>query len=252
MELKIFENTEFGSIRTAEINGEPFFVGKDVADVLGYTNASKAIADHVDDDDKLNNESLSSLGQRGGWLINESGLYSLILSSKLPSAKRFKQWVTKEVLPSIRKNGGYIAGQETMSDEELLARALQVAQNKIAEKDMIIEQKQHRIEQMRPKEIFADAVSTSRTSILIGDLAKLISQNGYEIGQKRLFDWLRNNGYLIKLGSSYNMPTQRYLDMGLFEIKESTSQNPDGSVRINRTTKVTGKGQVYFVNKFLS
>lgn len=177
--------------------------------------------------------------------INESGLYSLVLSSKLPTAKKFKRWVTSEVLPSIRKNGGYIAGQENMSDDELMAKALMVAQNKIAEKDK-------QIERMKPKEIFADAVSASHTSILVGDMAKLLKQNGVDIGQKRLFEWLRENGYLIKRkGSDWNMPTQKSMEMGLFDIKESTVNNPDGSVRINRTTKVTGKGQQYFINKFL-
>lgn len=243
-EMKIFKNEEFGRVRTTEINSEPYFVGKDVAEILGYVDTNKAIAMHVDEDDKLNDKSALSLGQRGGWLINESGLYSLIFLSKLASAKRFKHWVTSEVLPSIRKNGGYINGQETLSDDELMAKALMVAQNKIAERDKVIER-------MKPKEIFADAVSTSKTSILVGDLAKLICQNGYKIGQKRLFDWLRENGYLIKSGTSRNMPSQRYLEQGLFEIKESNIQNPDGSVRITKTTKVTGKGQIYFVNKFL-
>lgn len=244
--LKIFENKEFGEIRTVIKDGEPWFVGRDVADILGYADPNKAIAMHVDEDDKLNDKTSSSLGQRGGWLINESGLYSLIISSKLPNAKKFKKWVTSEVLPSIRKNGGYIAGQETMSDDELMARALQVARNKILERDK-------QIETMKPKAIFADAVAASHTSILIGDLAKLISQNGVNIGQKRLFKWLRDNGYLIKRnGSDWNMPTQRSMEMKLFEVKESTINNPDGSIRINRTPKVTGKGQQYFVNKFLT
>mgnify|MGYP002706004676 CR=1 FL=1 len=250
-ELQIFKNTEFGEIRTVTIDNEPWFVGKDIAEILGYANASKALADHVDNDDKLNNESLSSLGQRGGWLINESGLYSLVLSSKLPSAKRFKKWVTSEVLPSIRKNGGYILGQETLSDEELMAKAILVAQKKIAERDKIIEKQRLKIEADKPKTIFADAVSTSHTSILIGDLAKSICQNGVQTGQKRLFQWMRENGYLMKSGASYNMPMQRYIEQGLFEVKESSVQNPDGSVRVTRTTKVTGKGQLYFINKFL-
>lgn len=185
--------------------------------------------------------------------INEANLYKTIFQSRKESAERFTEWVTSEVLPSIRKNGGYITGQEKMSDDELLAKALQVAHNKIAERDRVIEQKQARIEKMKPKEIFADAVATSTTSILIGDLAKLIKQNGVDMGQKRLFLWLRENGYLIKRnGSDYNMPTQKSMDMNLFEVKESTVNNPDGSVRINRTTKVTGKGQQYFINKFLS
>lgn len=248
MDLQIFNNEEFGEIRTITKDDEPMFCLIDICKALEIRNATD-VAKRLDEDEltRLN------LGSRAGEtnFITESGLYAVILRSDKPNAKKFRKWVTSEVLPSIRKNGGYIAGQETLSDEELMAKALLVANNKIAERDKIIEQKQARIEQMKPKEIFADAVATSHTSILVGDLAKLICQNGYQIGQKRLFDWLRANGYLIKTGSSYNMPTQRYVEQGLFEIKESNLVNPDGSVRITKTTKVTGKGQVYFVNKFL-
>lgn len=246
-ELQIFNSEEFGEIRTVTVNDEVWFVAKDVCEALKHTNTTVAM--QMLEEDERTKLSLGRAGETN--CINESGLYTLIIKSNLPKAKKFRKWVTSEVLPSIRKNGGYIAGQETLSDEELMAKALLVANNKIAERDKIIEQKQARIEQMKPKEIFADAVSASHTSILVGDLAKLICQNGYQIGQKRLFDWLRANGYLIKTGSSYNMPTQRYVEQGLFEIKESNLVNPDGSVRITKTTKVTGKGQVYFVNKFL-
>lgn len=249
-ELQIFNSEEFGEVRTVTIDDNPWFAATDIAKALGYRMASDLVR-RIDDEDKDTHIMSTLGGEQSLSIINESGLYSAILGSKLESAKRFKHWVTSEVLPSIRKNGGYIAGQENLSDDELLAKALMVAQNKIAEKDKIISEKQERIEQMRPKEIFADAVSASRTSILIGDLAKLICQNGFQIGQKRLFEWMRNNGYLIKFGASRNMPVQRYVEQGLFEIKESNVQNPDGSVRITRTTKVTGKGQVYFVNKFL-
>lgn len=243
-ELKVFTNERFGSVRTADDGNGIWFVGKDVTDILGYQNSSKAIADHVADDDKLNNKSLSSLGQRGGWLINESGLYALIFGSKLESAKEFKHWVTSEVLPSIRKTGGYLQGQNEMSDSELMAKALMVAQRQIDERNK-------QIEEMTPKALFADAVSASNTSILVGELAKLITQNGYPIGQNRLFGWLRRNGYLMQTGSSRNLPKQRYVEQGLFEIKETTVLNADGSNRLTKTTKVTGKGQVYFVNKFL-
>lgn len=247
--VQIFKNEQFGEVRTINKDGEPYFVGKDVADILGYANPNEAIHDHVDEEDKLNSKSLSSftldLGQRGGWLINESGLYSLIMSSKLPQAKQFKRWVTSEVLPSIRKHGGYIKDQETLTDEELIAKALIVAQNKIAEKDK-------QIEQMKPKAIFADAVSASRTSILIGELAKILRQNGIEIGQNRLFGWLRDNGYLIKRrGTDYNMPTQTAMEKGLFEIKETVISHSDGHTSINKTTKVTGKGQQYFINHLI-
>lgn len=248
MELQIFSNLEFGEIRTITKDDEPWFVASDICRSLDLSNPTMAMQ-RIDDDEKAK----FNLGLSGGETncVNEYGLYSLALASRKKEAKDFKRWITHEVLPSIRKNGGYIAGQETMSDEELMAKALLVANNKIAERDKIIEQKQARIEQMKPKEIFADAVATSHTSILVGDLAKLICQNGVQIGQKRLFVWLRDRGYLIKSGSSYNMPTQRYIEQGLFEIKESNLVNPDGSVRITRTPKVTGKGQVYFVNKFL-
>lgn len=248
-EVQIFNSDEFGQIRTIAKDGKTYFVGSDVAKALGYAIPHKAVQTHCRGVLKWNIPTTS--GNQDALLITEGDLYRLIMKSKLPSAEKFESWVMDEVLPSIRKNGGYISGQETLSDDELLAKALMVAQNKIAERDKIIEQKQAKIEQMKPKEIFADAVATSRTSILIGDLAKLICQNGVQIGQKRLFEWLRSNGYLIKFGTSRNMPTQRYVEQGLFEVKESNVQNPDGSVRITRTTKVTGKGQLYFVNKFL-
>ena len=246
-ELQIFNNEEFGEVRTVVLNSEPMFCLADVCKALDIKNATD-VAKRLDDDERTR----LNLGRQGETnFVTESGLYAVILRSDKPNAKKFRKWVTSEVLPSIRKNGGYIAGQETLSDEELLSKALMVAQRKIEEKNNIIAMQDSRIQGMIPKEIFADAVATSHTSILIGDLAKLICQNGYQIGQKRLFDWLRENGYLVKNGSSKNMPLQRYVEQGLFEVKERNVQNPDGSVRITRTTKVTGKGQVYFINKFL-
>lgn len=241
--IQIFNNKEFGNIRTVNIAGEPWFVGKDVANALGYSNNRKAISDHVGEEDKRDGVTIrDSIGrEQNPILINESGMYSLIFGSKLESAKRFKHWVTSEVLPTIRKTGSY---QSVPQGKELLALAVLEAQK-------TIEEQNHKIKEMQPKAIFADAVSASETSILVGDLAKLICQNGYQIGQKRLFEWLRQNGYLMKCGSSRNMPTQRYLEQGLFEVKESNVQNPDGSIRITRTTKITGRGQLYFVNKFL-
>lgn len=251
--LQIFKSTEFGTIRTVMANNEPWFVGKDVATVLGYSNPRDAINKHVDDEDKGVAKCDTLGGIQDLTIINESGLYSLILSSKMPNAKKFKHWVTSEVLPSIRKNGGYIAGQETLTDEELLEKAVLVAQKKIAERDAIIEKQKQQIEQDKPKTIFADAVSASSSSILIGDLAKLICQNGVDIGQKRLFQWLRENGYLIKRkGADWNMPTQRAVELGLFKIKETAIAHADGSTHISKTVKVTGKGQVYFINKFLT
>jgi anti-repressor protein len=242
-ELRTFKNDEFGEVRTLVIDGEPYFVGKDVAEILGYSNSRKAIGDHVDEEDKVDGVTIrDSIGRdQKPILINESGLYSLILSSKLPNAKKFKHWVTSDVLPSIRKTGAY---QKPLSRDQLIAQALIEAQ-------AVIEEKDNRIKEMRPKEIFSDAVATSKTSILIGELAKLLKQNGIEIGQKRLFAWMRNNGYLMKSGSSKNMPTQRAMQLGLFEIKEGSYINGNGASITTKTTKVTGKGQIYFINKFL-
>lgn len=242
-ELQIFNSEEFGDIRTVTIDNEPWFVGKDVAEALGYSNSRKALADHVHEDDKGVTKCDTLGGKQDLTIINESGLYALIFGSKLESAKKFKHWVTSEVLPSIRKTGSYQTAQP--QGKELLALAVLEAQK-------TIELQNQEIERMKPKEIFADAVATSHTSILIGDLAKLLKQNGIETGQKRLFEWLRENDYLIKRkGADWNMPTQKAMEMKLFEVKESTVNNPDGSVRINKTTKVTGKGQQYFINKFI-
>ena len=249
-EIKIFENPKFGSVRTVEVNGEPYFVGKDVAGILGYQNGSRDINRHVEEEDRTKMMVFDGNQQKETTIINESGLYSLILSSKLPKAKEFKRWVTNEVLPSIRKHGAYMT-------DETLHRA-------ITEPDFLIQlatelkEEQEKRRQLevdaaanRPKVLFAEAVETAQTSILIGDLAKLIKQNGVDIGQKRLFEFLRQNGFLIKSGLSRNMPTQKAMEQGLFEVKERTISNPDGSVRITKTTKVTGRGQTYFINKFL-
>ena len=240
-ELRTFKNDEFGEVRTLVIDGKPYFVGKDVATVLGYSNSRDALVKHVDEDDKGVAKCDTLGGRQDLTVINESGLYSLILSSKLPTAKKFKHWVTSDVLPSIRKTGSY---QKPLSRDQLIAQALIEAQ-------AVIEEKDNRIKEMRPKEIFSDAVATSKTSILIGELAKLLKQNGIEIGQKRLFAWMRNNGYLMKSGSSKNMPTQKAMQLGLFEIKEGSYINGNGDNITTKTTKVTGKGQIYFINKFL-
>lgn len=244
--LQIFTSDQFGAIRAVNINGEPWFNGTDITAALGYRNSRDAIAKHVANEDsrlflKSQIATLEDYPNRGLTFINESGLYALIFGSKLESAQRFKHWVTAEVLPAIRKTGGYQAPQ----GKELLALAVLEAQKTIEEQNKAIEQ-------MKPKVIFADAVSTSQTSILIGDLAKLLRQNGVDIGQKRLFEYLRNHGYLIKRkGSDWNMPTQKSMNMGLFEIKESTHIDGNGCNIVTRTPKATGKAQIYFVNKFV-
>lgn len=246
-DMKIWENPEFGELRIVEMNGDPWMVGVDVAKALGYATPRNAIASHVDEEDKTSAliQGTGSNYKSTAILINESGLYSLVLSSKLPSARRFRRWVTGEVLPSIRKDGGYIKTAPGMTDADIMAKAILLAQK-------TIEGQKAQIDEMTPKALFADAVSASSTSILVGDLAKLIRQNGMDIGQNRLFDWLRNNGYLIRAkGMSWNMPTQRSMDMGLFEVKETSITHSDGHISVNKTVKVTGKGQIYFVNKFV-
>ena len=250
--LQVFDNEKFGSIRTIEKDNEIWFVGKDIATALGYAKPENAISTHIDEEDKT-----TTLIQGNGsnyksktTIINESGLYSLVLSSKLPSAKEFKRWVTSEVLPSIRKHGGYLTPEKIeealLNPDTIIKLATELKQER--EKRIECEKK---IEVDKPKVLFADAVETSDTSILIGELAKLIKQNGYDIGQKRLFAYLRDNGYLVKQKSaSYNSPTQKAMKLGLFEIKERTIEQND-TVKVVKTTKVTGKGQIYFINHFI-
>lgn len=253
-DLQVFRNAEFGELTLLEIDNEPWFVGKEVAEKLGYENTKDSLARHVSVEDRRviqrseNTRTLQRSGNttleipnRGLTIINESGLYSLILGSKLESAKRFKRWVTSEVLPAIRRTGSY-SNQPTGG--KLLAMAVLEAQK-------LLEAKDEEIARMKPKEIFADSVAGSHTSILIGELAKILKANGHETGQKRLFETLRQDGFLIKRkGSDFNMPTQKSMELGLMEIKETAINNPDGSIRVSKTTKVTGKGQIYFVNRY--
>ena len=244
MDIQIFQNPLFGEVRTLKLpDGQVGFVGKDVATALGYKDSKRAVYDHVDVDDKT-----TVLIQHPGsnyksktMFINESGLYSLILSSKLPQAKEFKRWVTNEVLPQIRKTGGYIPLNDCEDTGEIMARALMIAQRTIEQKDALLEMQ-------KPKVRFAEAVTGSDDSILIGELAKLITQNGYEIGRTRLFDWLRRNGYIFKNSTE---PIQKWVEKGLFETKVSIIHTHHGEHEV-LTTKVTGKGQRYFIDVFLS
>lgn len=252
-EVIVFESNEFGQIRTITMDGEVYFVGKDVAEKLGYADAFGALKKHVDDEDKQNCRNDSFDSPRGMTVINESGLYSLILSSKLESAKRFKRWVTSEVLPSIKKTGSYKVPDVLPSYmiENPAERARRWADEMEANQGEIRALAADN-EAMKPKAVFADAVSASKTSINVGDLAKLLHQNGIDIGQKRLFGWLRGNGWLMKGGTSKNLPTQKGMEQGLFEIKEGTYIDGHGVNVTTKTPKVTGKGQIYFVNKFLA
>lgn len=247
-ELKIFSNAEFGEVRTVEVNGDPWLVGKDVAQALGYSNTRDALAKRVDPEDKgvANCDTLG--GSQAVTIINESGLYSLVLSSKLPTARKFRHWVTSEVLPSIRRHGLY-AADELLNNPDLMIQAMEALKSERAKNQQLTE----KVRQDAPKVLFAESVEASNHSILIFDLAKILRQNGVQIGGNRLFEWMRENSYLIKRkGSDWNMPTQRSMEMGLFEIKESSHIHSDGHVSITKTPKVTGKGQTYFINLFLS
>lgn len=235
-------------VRTVTINGEPYLVGKDVAEILGYSRPDNAIRNHVDDEDKLMHQFSASGQNRNMTVINESGFYALVLSSKLPRAKEFKRWVTSEVLPTIRKHGMF-ATDELLDNPDFAIATLQKLKEEREAKKLL----EATIEEQRPKVIFANAVSASRTSILVGEFAKLMRQNGVNLGQNRMFAWLRENGYLInRQGSDRNMPTQKSMELGLFEIKETTINHSDGHISINKTPKITGKGQLYFADKLLN
>ena len=249
-DLMVFSSPEFGQIRTVEIGGEPWLVGKDVAKALGYSNTKDALAKHVDPEDKGGSQIATPSGTQEMTVINESGLYSLVLSSKLPGAKRFRRWVTGEVLPSIRKTGLYATEKTVdaiLADPDVGIRLLTSLKEERA-------RRQHLESQARenaPKVLFHDAVGASDDTILIRDLAKLLAQNGVpNMGGTRLFSWLRDNGYLCKEGKSRNLPTQRSMEMGLFRVRESVRIQNGDSVT-DQTTRVTGKGQQYFIKKFL-
>lgn len=247
--LQIFDNAKFGKIRTIEENGTVLFCGSDIAKALGYASPANAITAHCKGVTVLMTPSAG--GTQNTKFIPEGDVYRLITHSKLPAAEQFESWVFDEVLPTIRRNGAYMTDdtlEHALTSPDFL---IQLATKLKEEKAKRIEL-EAQVEQDKPKVLFARAVETAHTSILIGDLAKILKQNGVQTGQKRLFEQLRQDGYLIKGGNSHNMPTQRAMEMGLFEVKESTVNNPDGSIRINRTTKVTGKGQTYFINKYIA
>lgn len=245
LQLFAFEGSQ---VRALEIENEPWLVGKDVAEILGYSDTNQAIRKHVDDEDKLTRQFNGSGQNRNMAIINESGLYSLILSSKMPNAKKFKHWVTSEVLPAIRKHGAYMTDEkafDVVHNKNGLADLLQQAADQLKQKDI-------QIEEMKPKAMLADAITASETSILVGEMAKILKKNGVNTGQNRFFKWLRANGYLIKRkGTDYNMPTQKSMNLKLFEIKERTIVDGN-STRIVKTPKITGNGQQYFTNLFLS
>lgn len=258
-ELQIFNSPEFGRIRTVVKDGEPWFVGRDVAEALGYKNTKDALIGHVDEEDKriLQRSEIATLenafangeiSNRGMSIINESGLYSLVLCSKLESARKFKRWITHEVIPAVRKHGAYLSPEKVeevlLNPDTLIKLATQLKEERTARLEA-----EAKVEAAKPKVLFAESVEGSKTSILVGELAKLLKQNGVETGQQRLFAWMRQEGFLGTTGAYYNMPTQKSMEMRLFEIKERTVVNADGTTRITRTPMVSGKGQIYFVNR---
>lgn len=251
-DLQLFSSERFGRLRATQIDCEVWFAATDVAKALGYRDANQ-ITRALDDDEKRWSEGTlsecthSHLGIR---LINESGLYRVLMRSQRPEAIPFQRWLAHEVVPEIRRNGGYIATSQDDSDADIMARALLIAQKTIDRKNELIALHEATIENMKPKALFADAVADSDGTCLIGELAKMMCQNGLEIGQNRLFKLLQRDGYLGKSGSNRNVPTQRSMDMKLFRIKETAVTHSDGRVTINRTPKVTGKGQAYFIGRY--
>lgn len=244
-EVQIF-NFKENSVRTQYASDEVWFCLKDVCKILEIKNSNDVVS-------RINPKGVASIytltngGNQKLTYINESNLYKVIFQSRKPQAEEFTEWVTGEVLPTIRKTGSYSLQKDSYMIEDPIERAKRWIEEQEERKALENENKA-----MKPKARFAEAVSASEESILIGQLAKIIKQNGVDIGQNRLFQWMRDNDYLIKNGTRYNQPTQKAMELGLFEVKERTVNNPDGSVRITFTTKVTGKGQVYFVNKFLN
>lgn len=251
-DLQLFSSERFGRLRATQIDCEVWFAATDVAKALGYRDANQ-ITRALDDDEKRWSEGTlsecthSHLGIR---LINESGLYRVLMRSQRPEAIPFQRWLAHEVVPEIRRNGGYIATSPEDSDADIMARALLIAQKTIDRKNELIALHEATIEDMKPKALFADAVADSDGTCLIGELAKMMCQNGLEIGQNRLFKLLQRDGYLGKSGSNRSVPTQRSMDMKLFRIKETAVTHSDGRVTINRTPKVTGKGQAYFIGRY--
>lgn len=233
-------------------NGEPWFVAKDVCDVLGYANASKAISDHVDSEDKLNNESLSSLGQRGGWLVNESGLYSLVLSSKLPTAKEFKRWVTHEVLPQIRKTGGYIPTSEADDDMTILAKAVMIGQRTMEEQKQRIAAQQSRIDELQPKASAWDNFVDIPDALSVRDSAKLLSNLGRPVGQTELFEWLDRHDWIFRENKHWSARQSRINAGHLMMVpSKSHGTHKDGTpFAFPPTVKVTRKGLALIARRF--
>lgn len=241
-QIQTFTNEEFGTVRVAEHNGEPWFVAKDVCDALGINKHRDAVS-RLDSDERESVLVDTPGGKQEVSAVSEPGFYKLVLKSRKPEAKAFQRWITHDVLPSIRRQGGYMTARADESAEETIARALLLAKDAMDRKDA-------ELAELRPKAMFADAVAASDGTCLVGELAKMMRQNGVQIGQNRLYEMLRADGFLGKCGSNYNVPTQRSMELGLFRIKETAFAHADGHVTVNRTPKVTGRGQQYFINRY--
>lgn len=248
--IKIFKNERFGEIRTAGTSEEPLFCLMDVCKSIGIVNA-RNVKERLDGEDVRQVDTLTNGGVQKLTYVTESGLYEVIIRSDSDMAKPFRKWVTSEVLPSIRKTGGYITANADETDADIMARALIVAQETLKRRDERIKALETEREQDKPKVAFANAIEASKSSCLIGELAKILTQNGYKIGQNRLFEWMRKNGYLGTKGERYNIPNQQYVEQGLFELKKGVRSGNDGVLHTTITPKITGKGQSYFINKFI-
>lgn len=243
MEVQVFSSEQFGNVRAMSLNDEPWFVAKDVCDVLGIkTNHLREDGRGLDDDEVMNLPNWE-VGGKAPLIVSEAGFYKLVMRSRKPEAKAFQRWVTHEVLPAIRRTGGYMVAKQDETPEQIMARAVLVAQD-------TIERQKRQIDELKPKALFADAVESSKSTCSVSYLAKILAQNGVKIGRNRLFSWLRENGYLGKTGKERNVPLQRYVDQGLFIVSEVPVTHSNGEVVINFTTRVTGKGQRYFVELF--
>lgn len=250
--LQIYKNASFGAVRVLEEQGSSLFCAADICRALQYANPRDALARHCEEGDVVKRDTLTAKGMQSMSYVTESGLYALIFGSKMPAAKEFKRWVTSEVLPAIRKSGGYMVSRENESTEDLMARALLVAQETLSRASQENKQLKERVEVAESKASFAEAVEASTNTILIAELSKILQQNGVNIGQNRLFAWMRTNGYLCSNPAYYNQPTQKAMQLGLFEVTKHIVQKPNGTSIVTFTPRVTGKGQTFFTNKFLA
>lgn len=250
--IKIFEFNSNNNVRMILVDNNPWFVAKDVCDILGLTDGRKSV-ELLDEDERNIVPVTDSLGRnQNTYIVNEFGLYNLVLKSRKPEAKQFKRWITHEVIPQIRQTGGYIPVNQEDDEDQILAKAFLIAQKTIDRQKQLIAEKEQKIAEMQPDVDFAQAIKVSDSLILVGDLAKLLKQKGVDIGSKRLFEAMRDNGYLGTTGNNYNIPTQKSMNLGLFELRENSIPTQYGTTKLTFTPMVTTKGQEYFMKKLLA